>query len=401
MAFTAMDRIIKAKVTLLMTNPFFSFLTFKLTVKEDPKCPTMGVDRLGNMFFNSDFVTSLTDQELIGVICHEVMHVALMHLNFLGSRNPTIANIAQDIVINDILIENHFYLPKGGIIPTNHEVSIPGGKKPIIIKEINRKGWQQIYNELISQLPPDQKNPGFDVHIYGSDPGSEEGKKEEAQAEKMGMTEQDLQQALNEAYAHAKMQGHAPCGLDRLIEELNYPTLPWRQMLQKFIIRELPFDFSFMRPSRKSVATGVYMPSVTREQLEIAIGVDTSGSMSTDDLKECVSEVMGILKAYDNVTLNILACDTEVHVAENIKSEEDLAKFNWKGGGGTDFIPVFKWIEENKPMTKLLIFFTDGYGDFPESTQLHTLWCITDGGLELDKIPFGEKVRLEPFNRKK
>lgn len=406
MSQLAKDKIIKARVMLQKTHPFFSYIALHLTMIETEDVPTMGVDAKGNCYFNSKFVESMSEPEVKGVVCHEIMHVVLEHLKNLLGRHPQVANIAQDLVINDILQSNQLALPKGGLIPHNHTFTV----NKTIIKDIDKKIWEMIYDELekiIEKAPQSgQGMEGFDIHIREKS-GDGDGKPEDgdgkggkkiqgvAGSPDKNTEEYPWKQIVNEAYAYSKLQGNAPAGVDRLIDELNYPKLNWRELLCKFIIREIPYDFSYMRPSRKSASTGVYIPSVQRENLEICVGVDTSGSISPDDLRDALSEVLGVIRAYDNVRMTVISCDAEVHTVGQVENEMDIENLNLKGGGGTDFRPVFRWIEENKPQTKLLIFFTDGYGEFPEDTNIRTLWCVSKGGLELDKIPFGERVNLD------
>ena len=385
----AKDKIIKARVALQKTHPFFSYLALHLqpTEVEAKVVPTLGVDNQGNLYYNPEFVNKMTQDEVKGVVCHEVMHIALEHLKGLKGKDARVSNVAQDIVINDIILENQLQLPREGLLPHNHEITINGNIK---IVKIDKKPWEQVYHELEKKLPK-EKQYGFDEHMRGDGDGKDDPKDGKGSGDG-----KDWKQIINEGYAYAKLQGKAPAGMDRYVEELNYPKLNWRQMLQKFIVREIPYDFCYTRPSKRSLACGVFMPSVTRESLEIGVALDTSGSMSPKDLKECLSETVGIVKAYSNVKLTVVTCDAEVHTVGEVTSEEDVANLEIKGGGGTDFIPVFKWVEDNKPAMRLLIFFTDGFGSFPtDAPQVKTLWCITQGGMELDKIPFGERVNLD------
>lgn len=394
----AKDNIIRARVSLQQSHPFFSYLALHLNPIETTEVPSMGVDARGNMYYNADWVLKLSLEEVKGVVCHEVMHVAFEHLKWLQGKDAQLSNIAQDLVINDALVTNSVQLPKEGLCPNNHEFNLGG----VEVKDINKKCWEQIYAELERHCKKQKvKGGGFDEHKRpenGDEPspggGGKDGQLDSEKGVATGGEKPDWKQVINEAYSYAKLQGKAPAGLDRYIEELTYPKLNWKAMLQKFIIRELPHDFCYTRPSKRSVAMGVFMPSIVRENLEIAIGVDTSGSMSPKDLQECVSEVIGIIKAYDCVKLTVIACDAEVNNVDDVQDESDLINFKFGGGGGTSFIPVFNWLEENKPNLKLLIFFTDGYGDFPDEPKTKTLWVISPGGLELDKIPFGESVKM-------
>jgi predicted metal-dependent peptidase len=396
----AKDKIIKARVGLQKTHPFFSYLALHLAPIETTEIPTMGVDKRGNMWYNPEFVNKMTQDEVKGVVCHEIMHVALEHLNGLKGKDAQVSNVAMDIVVNDIIMENGLRLPKEGIIPQNHEALINGNIK---IKDINKKCWEIIYAELEKKLPKKKVGSyGFDEHTYGDgkDDGKGQGGGPDGKGKKLpaGVNDKDFdaKQTVNEAYAYAKLQGMAPAGMDRYIEELSYPKMDWKSMLRKFIVREIPFNYNYSRPSKRSIACGIFMPSVVKESLEIGVAVDTSGSMSPDDLKLCVSEVLGIIKAYDNVKLTVLSCDAEVHTVAEVTCEEDVASLKLEGGGGTDFRPVFEWIGDNKPAMKLLVFFTDGYGEFPkDAPSTKVLWCVSKGGLPIEKIPFGESVELD------
>lgn len=402
----AKDKIIKARVALQKSHPFFSYLALHLAPIETVEIPTMGVDKRGNMWYNPDFVNKMDQEEVKGVVCHEIMHVALEHLGGLKGKDAQVANVAMDIVVNDIIMENGLRLPREGIIPQNHEVVINGNIK---VKEVNKKCWEIIYAELEKKLPKKKKGEagyGFDQHEREApgddDKNGQDGPDGNKKKLGGGVNDQDFdaKQRVNEAYAYAKLQGKAPAGLDRYIEELSYPKLDWKSMLRKFIIREIPFNYNYSRPSKRSIACGIFMPSVVKESLEIGVAVDTSGSMSPDDLKMCVSEVLGIIKAYDNVKLTVLSCDAEVHTVSEVCCEDDVASLKLEGGGGTNFIPVFDWVADNKPGMKLLVFFTDGYGEFPkDAPNMKVLWCVSKGGMELERIPFGEAVNIDMHER--
>lgn len=421
----AVDKLIRARVQLQKENPFFSYVTMHLTLKEDKKVPSMGVDRYGHCYYNEEFVKTLTGEQVKGVLCHEIMHVILEHLKNTLARDHYVANVAQDIVVNDMLITNDFELPKCGILPRNHTLDLPlGPGKVHTIKNINMKVWEEVYDEIEKVIPKVKCQVSFgDTHMKdgkkddgdGQGEGKDgEGKKikidraegkgagkEEEKDKKEGSGDGDKEKEPNwkqittEAYSYAKMQGKVPAGMDRYIEELNYPKLNWRQLLQKFIVQEIPYDYTYTRPSKKSIAAGIYIPAIRKEQLEIAVAVDTSGSMCDKDLQDCLSEVMGIVYAYENVNLTVLTCDAEVHTVNEVTATTDVKSIKMQGGGGTDFRPVFKWLEENKSQLKLLIFFTDGYGDFPKEQTIRTLWVLSKDAIPSDNVPFGEVVRVD------
>jgi len=421
----AKDLLIKARVQLQTQNPFFSYVCMHLTLREDDRVPTMGVDKYGNCYYNKKFVMSLVDKQradvekVKGVLCHEIMHVILDHLKRLGGRDSEISNVAQDLVVNDMLITNHFDLPECGLLPRNHCMKISDGNKVVgEIKDINKKVWEEVYEELLKHAKKVSKWGFGDQHIRDPKEGDGQGsgQEREGQGKQIKITEgkgskpedkgtdptqgtsekeKDWKQIVNEAYTYAKMQGKTPAGMDRYIEELNTPKLNWRQLLQKFIVQQIPYDFTYSRPSKKSMVTGVYMPAIRKEQLEIAVAVDTSGSMSDVDLQDCLSEVIGIVSAYENVDLTVLACDAHVHSSSQVQTIRDVSSIKLQGGGGTDFKPVFQWLNEHKPNLRLLVFFTDGYGDFPEESSINTLWVLSNTSMDLEDIPFGDAVKID------
>lgn len=391
----ASDLIIKARVMLQRSHPFFAYLSQYLTPKPIKGFGTMGVNRKGDLTYDPDWVAKLTLDQMKGVVAHEIMHVAFKHLDYLKAKQANIANISMDIVINDALVTNSLTLPKEGLIPSSdHSINITDKIK---VENINKKCWEEVYDELIKKLPKEAApKVGFDIHQREGDKDEEGGSGGAGAIEDPNAP--DWKQLINEAYTYAKMQGKAPAGVDRYVDELNSPQIHWKEYLQKFIIREIPFDFSYSRPSKKSVSIGVFLPSVLRENLDIIVGVDTSGSMGEAELKDCVSEVLGVIKAYQGVTLTVLACDAQVHNVQDVKDEEDLKSFKFTGGGGTDFKPVFKWVEENKPQAKLLLFFTDGYGDFPNSCpEVRTLWVLSKRSIDEGRVPFGEVVKMKDY----
>jgi predicted metal-dependent peptidase len=417
---SAVDKIIKARVALQKENPFFSYLAMALQIKEfTPEeekqleavngKATMGVDKYGHCFYSSTFVESLTQDEVKAVLCHEVLHIALDHLKRIKHHDPQLSNICEDIVINDMLNTNQFHLPKGGIIPDNNhsiDLSKVGGK---LIKDIDKKIWEEIYAELekvVKKIPRsavgfaddhmrDDKEDGKGGQGDKESKGNKDGK--QPAGGKTGGKEEvpDWKRLVNEAYAYAKMQGKEPAGMDRYIDELNQPKINWRQQLIKYLMAELPFDYTYTRPSKHSIATGVFMPAVRKENIELAVAIDTSGSMSPDDLQDCLSEVLGIVTAFDNIELTVLTCDAAVHTVCVVNGASDMTNIKMKGGGGTDFKPVFKWLEENKPNLRVLVFLTDGYGDFPKESDIKTLWVISKQGIKANEVPFGDVIKME------
>jgi len=416
MTLSPIDLIRKARVSLYNSNPFFSYLTMYLRpvecddewVKKNGEMPSMGVDVKGNLYYNPEFVNKLSDEERVGVLCHEVMHVALCHFDRAGSRDRNILNIAQDIVINDIIIENNFKLPELAIIPSNHNVTIAGIK----IKDTNKKSAEEVYNELIRHAKKvkvacicgnckskgkdsgkvEGSCKGFDKHVYPSQPDGTKtgtsGKNSKGKSIDGDGNDEipnvDWKKALAEAAEYSKQRGNIPSGLDRWIKEVLYPKMPWREILYKYITREIPSDFTYMTQSKKSIATGIYMPNIYRETVDVVVSVDTSGSISQEQLTEFMSEIIGIAKAFSSIRMNVIICDCNVSEAIEVRNGniDKLMELKLTGGGGTSANPVVEYINENLPNTKIWVYLTDGFTELSIPNPYHSLWVLTEGGTD-------------------
>ncbi len=109
--FTPREKIVKAKIQLQSESPFFSHLIMNMSLTEDKNIPSMGVNFKGDARYNPEWVETLTSKQLKGVLCHEVMHVALIHLLRLGKRNHRTWNIATDMMINSMISMLYYVAP--------------------------------------------------------------------------------------------------------------------------------------------------------------------------------------------------------------------------------------------------------------------------------------------------
>jgi len=460
------DRITRAKIQMQKKQPFFAYLLMHLNIKKvddswfealKKQLPeladlvgrpfTMGVDNYGNMYYSEKWVKSLTERELEGVMCHEVMHCALEHMDRTGVRNHQIANIAQDMVVNDIVMSckedsryssdrKMFDLPKEGIIPDEkHTCRL--GKPPkyiCVVKDVNKKPYEEVYDEIYPKIPKikisisgmgqgDGKGQGqsgqggnqgkqgkgkskpgagggFDIHIRRPPKGKgkgKDGKKGKGKKGKGGCGN-DWKTIIAEAATYAKQRGQLPAGMERRIDGLLESKINWQTLLWKFLTREIPYDYTYSRPHKKSISAGFYMPSVMRENIEIMVAVDTSGSIGDDELKDFLSEIVAMARSFRNVRMTMLVCDADiqnVHTVENGNIER-IMSLEMKGGGGTDHRPVFKWIRENKPMTRVLMCLTDGYTAFPAKIpNFSVIWVLSKNSVPETDIPFGHTVKIE------
>ena len=326
--------------------------------------------------------------------CHETAHIMLQHLSRLKGREMDIWNIAIDICVNNLLQKNGFKMIEGTIIPENDEYSVP--MTNIHITNISKKSAEQIYEELTplvkqKQALKDLLKKIIDGHKFSKD----EEKQLTPQEKEIIKRWKDL---LVEATEIARQKGNVPAGIDRYVKTLLEQKLDWKSLLYKYIVREIPHNFAYTRPSKKTISAGYFVPSVVRENINIVASIDTSGSIRQEELQEFLSEITGIAKAFDNIKIKLIICDCRINAVYDVEngSIEEIMDLKMKGGGGTSHKPIFHLIENELQNTKLLVALTDGYSDIhsiPEP-NFNVIWVISKNGVN-QPFQFGETIFLE------
>jgi len=388
---TPADRVTRAKIQLQKSSPFFAHLVMNLKISETDELPTMGVNAHGDMKYNPEFVKGLSDEVIKGVLAHEVMHVALLHLVRLGKKDLQLWNIATDTAINYILLKDGLQLPKEGIIPDIYDKSIKfpvQGGGDIKIEDLDTKTANEIYEEIWNQLPKrDCKGGsgdgqcgieanGFDKHGYGDDENMTDAEKSALEKEWRGR--------LVDAATAARAKGNLPSSVGRLVDDLLNPKLNWKSLLYQFITKDIIYNYTMAKPGRKSYATGVYMPTPLKENLEITVTVDTSGSIQREEYQEFISEVGGIAKAFRQINMTLLFWDTSVAKEMKITggNVQELIDMEIPGGGGTHISCLGDYYK-GRQAPQLMVHLTDGYTESsPTLPSSKHLFVIAKHGTE-------------------
>jgi predicted metal-dependent peptidase len=197
--------------------------------------------------------------------------------------------------------------------------------------------------------------------------------------------------AADQAMRSAKACGHEPANLDRPLSESRETKQDWRTILRDFIAARTPSDYRWSPPNRRYVASGVYLPSVERGGLgTIVIGVDTSGSIGEDELEQFAGEISAISDEAQPEAIHVVYCDAAVQSSQQFGPSEPI-NLEPKGGGGTDFRPVFEWVDANQIGPVCLIYLTDlCCHSYPPIPEYPVLW-VTDSRRE---APFGETIQI-------
>ena len=191
-------------------------------------------------------------------------------------------------------------------------------------------------------------------------------------------------------------KGSLPAGIEQEISTILEPEVDWRHALWKYV-GKTPADFDDL--DRRFIYKGLYLESLLTEAVEVSVCIDTSGSVSDELLMQFTGELKGILRSYPNVKCSLFFADTDLTGPYEIDRIEQMPKAI--GRGGTSFVPFFDYLkkhgEENSLLgnNKLSIYFTDGFGDFPQQEPDNpTMWLVCKDGLETNGFPFGEVVRI-------
>lgn len=365
-------RIIQSKSVLNRHQPFFARILLNMyshEVKDKDAIPTMGVNKFGHLFWNPDFVDELSDEELKGALAHEALHVALLTFERQQWRDNDLWNIATDIAINYILIESGFTLPETSLIPKEGTITI--AELTINVKEMSA---EEIYEKLEKHIEDHTQKFGFDVHLegdsdgQGGNTGESTGVDGEGNAVKKVSSQENQskwKQVLANSATYAKERGTLSDSVKRICNDILEPKLNWKQLLNQFITRDLPFNYSMARPNRKFISTGIYQPITIKENLEIVIGVDVSGSISNDEYAEFASEIVGICTSFEQINARVLFWSTRIAEGDDIVIDNNtdlMDSINSNhSSGGTELSCVAEYLRKQDHKTSLFVCLTDGY----------------------------------------
>jgi len=349
-------RIDKVKLQLMSEDntAFFSALlaNLKIIIVE-------GYGRAGTnavyIKFDPVYLLTLTLEELLFVLVHEVLHVAFDHIitPHEAGLDPELHNIAADHYIN-------LYLKSLGYAVMDDCYCDP---------QYTGKSTMEIYHLLLKNPPPPPPGGGVFVPdvIQDLDGMSPEEIKEIVIANILkAVTQADM----------SNQPGSVPGEVRRGIKEIVSPKLPWNLILQNYMSSYAKDDYTWARPNKR-FQPEFYMPSMRSEKIgQITFGDDVSGSMSNEDLCEIHSEQIYIKDLLHPERVRLMTFDTVVHLNKTYEEGENMDDIVLEGGGGTIVQPLLDSIREEEPL--FAIIFTDGYFSTPNMDNIHSdiFWII-------------------------
>jgi len=364
----AREKLTTARVALLLKATFFGNMATRLPlVNADAWCPTAATD--GRYFYyNSKFILALREKELEFLFGHEVLHNVYDHIaaTKLLKRNPTLSNIAQDYIINrDLVINNIGELIT--TVPALYDRKFDGWSSDEVYDHLYENAEKididQLADMLVDEHLDDQEGEGG-----GDQPEEDENGNLKSKARPKYSEEErkKIKDEIKESLINSAKQsgaGNMPAGVKRIVQDLTEPKMDWRELLAMTIESTVKSDYSFQRRSRKQAQTNCILPGMIPEQtIDIAIALDMSGSISDAMGRDMLSEVKGIMQQFTDFRVKLWCFDTDVYSYAEFDNTniDDIDTYDIKGGGGTDFMCNWKFMEENDIMPERFVMFTDG-----------------------------------------
>lgn len=450
----------KSLCILTVDYPFFAGLVLNLPKREMSMAkvealtgmPTGCVVAMDNgdgtfreeMWYAKEFIASLSDPgERIGFLCHEAMHLAMGHPYpwRRGRRKPFRWNAACDYVVNSILVEAKIQLPPHALYDPKFKGMTAEQVYELLPEDESKygksccRGFQSSDGKAGAtgsggtaqrataqggieegQPPPppqakadDHQDENFCAGHGGSDPETTDtwGKHTPSQrpCEWKEEQEQKWKSIMIRSAMAAKGQGRLPGGMERYIDEMVNPKIPWTTVFEQRVSQVTQNDYSWEEPDKRYLTgvqctdgtwgPGVYIPDLLNREMEVCVVIDASGSIGKDEMQVFISEVVAILYSKGISSVRVLVCDTRVVFDKTFRQGEEIPMSYKDTGGGTDFRPAFDLLEESEEKPKVVVFMTDMMGIYPENEpSFPVIWLNTCVGSDFQP-PFGERIDID------
>lgn len=377
--FNAMKEIRAARMHLLQNQPFFGTLAMYLEVVEEPYLNFIAATDGQKIYVNPGRIKAIGSTRVVQtVVAHEVMHCALSHFCRLGSKDKELWNIAGDHVINLILKEAGFEVPSWCLCNDRYT------------------GWttEQVYADLLKDPAAAKAGAGESILFGGVIQPNGDGC-ESADTTATVHLSGEWKQRIASAADAARRRGNLPQGLERYVTAELYPKVHWKDALASLVKQVCREDYSWSRPSRRHVSRGEYLPALYAHKVgPIVIGVDTSGSIGDKEVSQFAAEISDILSEVKPEIVHVVYCDAKVARVETFSTQDLPIVLHPKGGGGTDFAPVFKWIDDNSISPEALVYLTDTHGSCTiEQPSYPVIWASIVQ--DITEPPFGEVIYID------
>lgn len=407
MEYKADKRISDGKIEWGFKHPFVGGMLSYFEPVCEWRIPTMAVGvRFGRiqLYYNPYFTVTLTVRRLLGVLQHELDHLLRNHMTRGKNLRHKLFNVACDKAINGGREDE---LPEGCLFPDKIEQKMTAEQiYEKVLAEAEKSdepgdddgedaqddsGTDQGDGEGTGGGQPSQNKPG------AGDKAVDEDKVKDGKGDHSMWEDSDPDEAATPVIKDitervvAKMQGQGMGEYKSVIDEILKSKCNWRALLRFYMTSKIRVvKQSTMKHRKRKTQPEVYLPGKRRMKgLDVLVVADTSGSMGKEEARAFFGELEGIIKQCDAVTRCIQTDDGVQD--DQIYKKGDWKKIGWKGGGGTDFHPLFKYVDEKGYQPEIMVFFTDGYASYPSKKPPYNVIWLTTG----QKMSWGINIKLE------
>ncbi len=391
----ANNAVAKAGVELLRKEPFYAHVLSGLSRIVSEEIPTMAVSYKNDGFclwINPLFtVKELSDKERIAVLKHEILHLVFKHLFRSRGNDRELENIAADLVVNQYVTP--WPLPEGALLLS----SFPDlDLLPEQTFEWYYEKLRKLRNSDAGNKHPKSKDTLDAVEGNKKQRGYhdlwENGKQGEGSNDKI--VDVAVKKLIGQALQKSSVKniGDLPLGIQRELTRMNEKTqVSWKRVLRIFSNSCGKTKLESTRRKESTRYPGNPGTKIKRLQ-HIAVAIDTSGSIDEKTLQLFWNEIIGIQKTGAKIT--IIECDCKIHKVWELKRNASLPEL--KGGGGTNFDPVFEWLNKNRNLgIGGCVYFTDGYAAKPTiKPSCSILWTLYGADEDTSHLVPGKVIRI-------
>jgi predicted metal-dependent peptidase len=408
---TVEDKIVYARCRLIIRYRFFGALLMEFPLEENLNTETMMTDNV-KIYYNPNFVKKIHKNHVMTLLLHELQHIVFKHFmrfkirDIKTAEDKKMVNYALDYAINSVIVnemskdDNLIELPKGMLYDEQFKGMNAEKILEILKKEKKDKDEGDRYDEKdgLGQ---------FDDHEGSSQATGDEmanTKKKTGKSNQDQMNDIDKRLYKIASTMDAKERGELPDSLNRMIDEYIEELeghVDWRRYIKKKLQDIGRGQYTTSKVNRTYLPWGFYLPAQTGSRAKVALALDTSGSITKEDIIEFLVELRHMLRIMPNLEVVLYGCDAEIQGKARINGYKNFRNSYNKvltGGGGTSYIPVFEDLLQSKDKDiKCLFYFTDGYGDQNEIEKAcgvgkwQTFWVVQKENRDV-QFPFGKKV---------
>ena len=375
----AREKLTTARIGLLLKAPFFGQLATRMTLTNaDTWCGTAATDGR-KFYYNSEFVNNMPLKQLEFLVGHEILHAVYDHMSRRVDRQPRLANIAADYCVNYDLVEQRIG-EKISVVPILYDAKFKGMSYEEVYEYLYENADKINMTQLEQMVLDDHLEEDGNGDGSGKDGDKDGNGRPKLSKEEAAAIRDEIKGAVIAA-AQAAGAGNLPSGVKRLLKDMTEPVIGWKDLLQQQIQSTIKNDYSWARPSRRGWHIDAILPaSKPGDMIDVCIALDQSGSISEDDSRAFLGEIKGIMDSFDEYKITVWCFDTDIYNCQTFTSDniDDIMNYEPMGGGGTDFMANWEFMQENNIEPKKFIMFTDGMpcGEWGIEEYCETVWVI-------------------------